>query len=76
MNSNLPLLEVKNLHVSINENEILKDLHKADRVQLLQLSTYRCFYSILDNDIPVCWHVDQVRIIMSLRAVTPGYIQH
>ena len=27
MNSNLPLLEVKNLHVSINENEILKDFN-------------------------------------------------
>jgi Fe-S cluster assembly ATP-binding protein len=27
MNSNLPLLEVKNLHVSINDNEILKDLN-------------------------------------------------
>ena len=27
MNSNLPLLEVKNLHVSINENEILKNLN-------------------------------------------------
>ena len=27
MNSNLPLLEVKNLHVSINKNEILKNLN-------------------------------------------------
>lgn len=27
MNSNLPILEVKNLHVSINDNEILKDLN-------------------------------------------------
>jgi len=27
MNSNLPLLEVKNLHVSINDNEILKDFN-------------------------------------------------
>ena len=27
MNSNLPLLEIKNLQVSINENEILKDLN-------------------------------------------------
>ena len=27
MNSNLPLLEVKNLHVSINDNEILKNLN-------------------------------------------------
>ena len=27
MNSNLPLLEVKNLHVFINENEILKDFN-------------------------------------------------
>ena len=27
MNSNLPLLEVKNLHVSINENKILKDFN-------------------------------------------------
>lgn len=27
MNSNLPLLEVKNLHVSINENEILKNFN-------------------------------------------------
>ena len=27
MNSNVTLLEVKNLHVSINENEILKDFN-------------------------------------------------
>jgi Fe-S cluster assembly ATP-binding protein len=27
MNSNLTLLEVKNLHVSINDNEILKDFN-------------------------------------------------
>ena len=27
MNSSLPLLEVKNLHVSINNNEILKDFN-------------------------------------------------
>ena len=27
MNSNVPLLEVKNLHVSIDDNEILKDFN-------------------------------------------------
>jgi ABC-type transporter Mla maintaining outer membrane lipid asymmetry ATPase subunit MlaF len=38
MNSNLPLLEVKNLHVSINDNEILKNFNlKINQGEILQL---------------------------------------